>query len=407
MRDDPPKAPRVVAPHGVRRSGVVLGLISVSGPLALSMYVPAFPAIAENLQASPGAVQLSLVSFLAALAIGQNLFGPLSDRFGRKGPLAGGLGLFVVASVAVGLSQNVEHLVGFRFLQGIGACAAMAIPRAIIRDLYTGSGAARSMALIILVASVAPLAAPLAGSGLVEAFGWRSIFYFMAGAGSLGMLLVIFSLPESLAHQDRAPGFDALRGYGSLLRNKLFVCTAMMIGFGQATHFAYLAGSPFVFMNIFGLAAWEYSLIYTLGAVSWTLSAQFAPRLMEILGAERLMSYCILANGLITILVFALSLLGYGNLTLIIVSVMLVFVSLGIMLPTGTVLALHPHGAVAGSASAVIGTTGFLAGALASAVVTALENGTALPMLGTIAGCALLSVAAGAVALRAEPIDSN
>ncbi|MDB5698939.1 MAG: transporter, family, bicyclomycin/chloramphenicol resistance protein [Alphaproteobacteria bacterium] len=391
-----------VRPQGNSRHALVLGLIALAGPLGINMYVPAFPVIATDLHVAAERVQLSLMSFLAALAIGQNFYGPLSDRFGRKLALYLGVGLFVIASVGVSFSSSVEHLIVWRFLQGFGTCAAMAIPRAIVRDLYTGPAAARLLSLVILVGSVGPLLAPLGGTGLVMLFGWRSIFWVLAGIGVIMLLLTIFMVPETLPPSQRNRGLDALRGYRALLTNKEFVCMALMVGCGQATFFAYHTASPFVFMSLYGLQPWQYSLIIALGAAAFTGAAQFSSPLMQRIRAERLLNYCVMATTLITICIFILGLAGLDGPWVLLVGVLLIFCALGIMMPVGTVVALHPHGASAGSASALIGTAGFAVGAIASGIVTAFANGTEMPMLATMVVCALLSSAAAEFALRAH-----
>jgi DHA1 family bicyclomycin/chloramphenicol resistance-like MFS transporter len=391
-----------VPPHGTTRYAVVLGLIALAGPLGINMYVPAFPVIAADLKVPAEAIQLSLMSFLAALAIGQNVYGPLSDRFGRKLALYLGVGLLVIASVGVCFSATVEHLIVWRFFQGLGTCAAMAIPRAIVRDLYTGPAAARLLALVILVGSVGPLLAPLGGTGLAALFGWRSIFWTLAAIGLVMLLMTIFLVPETLPPERRNRGMDALRGYGALLRDKEFMFMALMVGCGQATFFAYLTGSPFVFMEIYRLQPWQYSLIIAVGAAAFTGAAQFSSPLMQRIRAERLLNICVMATSLITISIFALALAGLDGPWIILVSVLLIFCALGIMMPVGTVVALHPHGASAGSASALIGTAGFGVGAIASGVVTAFANGTEMPMLATMVVCALLSSAAAEFALRSH-----
>src|SRR5690349_4761854 len=179
------------------RNVLVLGMLSAVGPFAIDMYLPAFPAIAREFQVDVSAVQMSLMSFFLAVAICQVAYGPLSDRFGRKPPIYFGLGLFVLAGIGCSFAPNVETLIAFRFLQGVGSCATMVIPRAIIRDLHTGHEAARLMATTMLVFSVSPILAPLAGSLLTEFFNWRMIFVAIALIGFGALAVVAFLLPET------------------------------------------------------------------------------------------------------------------------------------------------------------------------------------------------------------------
>lgn len=392
-------------PGTFRKEALVLGLVALAGPLALNMYVPAFPEMARALGTSSATIQLSLVSYLAALACGQNIFGPISDRFGRKPALYAGFILFVVASAGGSLAPTAEQLIAWRFLQGLGACAAMVVPRAIIRDRYTGSAAARMMSLMVLVISIGPLLSPLAGTVLVEIYGWRSIFWCLTIAGAIGLALVFFLVPETLPATSRVSGLDTLRGYGLLLRNSRFICTALMIGFAQATFFAYVSGSPFVFMTVYGLSAWQFSLVFGFAAVVWSGSAQLAGPFMDRFGAERLLRYCVSVNAVLTAALLTMTIFNLSSVLVLIISVAMIFSGLGILVPVGTVMALHPHGGSAGSASAILGTAAFAAGALASLMVAATADGTELPMLGTMVACALLSAAAAIVALKSHTAE--
>jgi multidrug resistance protein len=178
------------------RAALVLGLLSAIGPFAIDMYLPALPSIGQTLGASMGAVQASLMAFFISLGIGQIIYGPVSDMIGRKAPLYFGLVLFAAGSIGCALAPDVHTLIVLRFIQGLGACAGMVVPRAIVRDLHTGHDAARLMSLLMLVFSVSPILAPLAGSILIESFGWRSVFWAVTVAAAAGLLLVAFPCPR-------------------------------------------------------------------------------------------------------------------------------------------------------------------------------------------------------------------
>lgn len=377
-----------------RREGIVLGLIALSSPLGLNMYVPAFPAMAHDLGATPVMIQFSLVSFLIALALGQNIFGPLSDRLGRRGSLLAGLGLFSLASIGAGLSPTADHLVAWRFAQGLGACATIVVPRAIIRDVHTGPAAARLMSLMILVMSMGPLMAPVAGTAFTKMFGWQSIFWFLTGTGLSSLFLVFFLLPESLPPARRVSIARALLGYKNLLHSREFLCIAMMIGFAQGIYFAYLSGSPFVFMRLFGLKEWQFGLLFAVTALSFAVPAQSAAWLMDRLSPNQILSAAIVLNSTAALAALAMTLSGVLSLPLLVASIILLFSTIGILMSAGTVIALHPHPKEAGSASALIGTIGFASGALSSSAVAFGEDGSVMPMVATMAGCALLSAAA-------------
>jgi DHA1 family bicyclomycin/chloramphenicol resistance-like MFS transporter len=385
--------PSAAAPAGAEysrgRTALVLGLVSLSGPMAINMYVPAFQHIAASLGTDTATVQLSVVSFLAALAIGQNVYGPLSDRFGRKALLYAGMAVFIAGSLAASSSTTIHQLIGWRFVQGLGVCAAMAIPRAIVRDLHTGPEAARLLALMILVGSIAPLLAPLAGSAFAALLSWRAIFWFLAGAGCVALLFVFFLLPETCPPERRTPLRLAtmIGNYNLLLRDREFMSLTMVTSFAQSSFFAFLGGSPFVFLSLHGLQPWQYSVIYSVGAAAWAGSAQFAAPLMTRLGPARLVKSAARAAALVTLGLLLGTAMEVGGLWLLSIGTALLFASIGIMMPAVTVLALHPHGAAAGTASAMMGTLGFATGAIASALVTALADGTAMPMVSVMTVC--------------------
>ena len=182
---------------------LILGLLSAIGPFAIDMYLPALPQIGSSLNAQVGAVQASLTAFFLSVGLGQLLYGPVSDMMGRKPPLYFGLILFAASSVGCALAPNIETLVVFRFLQGLGAAAGMAVPRAVVRDLHTGHAAARMMSLLMLVFSVSPILAPLAGSGVIVVAGWRAVFWVVAVAAVLGLMATWKGVEETRTPEQR------------------------------------------------------------------------------------------------------------------------------------------------------------------------------------------------------------
>lgn len=390
--------------HGFGRRALVLGMVTLSSPLAINMYGPAFPRMAADLGTDPAAIQYSLTSFLIALAVGQNVYGPLSDRYGRRVPLFAGLALFFAASIAVAFSTTVAWLVACRFVQGFAACAAMAIPRAVVRDLHTGAEAARLLALVVLVVSLAPLLAPIAGSGLASAFSWRAIFWFMAGTSLIAILLVALFLPETLPPSRRAHGGlrRVGRSYRMLLGDRHFVGLMLMMGTAQAGFYAFLGASPILFIQRYGWEDWQYGLMFGSTAAIWAVSAQFAPMAIRLYGAKRAL---LAATGTLfatQAVLLALGLAGQVGPWAIVIGLVPVYVATGVMLPTGTVTALHLHGHVAGTASALIGTAGFACGAAASGLVSLFADGTAMPMLGVMALLATVSMVAGRIAFSGD-----
>src|SRR5579884_721715 len=192
------------------RDAITLGLLAAIGPFAIDMYLPSLPSIGRSLHAGPGAVQLTLIVFFIAVSIGQPVCGPLSDRLGRKAPLYLGLALFAAASVGCALAPDIATLTAFRFAQGLGACAGMVIPRAVVRDLHTGIEATRLMSMLMLVFSISPILAPLTGSLVIQAAGWRGVFWVVLTAAVVGMGILTTlreTRPASVRARAPASGF--------------------------------------------------------------------------------------------------------------------------------------------------------------------------------------------------------
>ncbi len=376
------------------RNALVLGMLSAIGPFAIDMYLPAFPAIARDLQVDVSAVQMSLMSFFLAIAVCQIAYGPLSDRFGRKPPLYFGLALFVLAGIGCSFAPNAETLIVLRFLQGVGSCAAMVIPRAIIRDLHTGHEAARLMATTMLVFSVSPILAPLAGSALTEFFSWRVIFWAIAAIGLGGLAVVLFLLPETHKPSEGRGGVaQAFATYKSLLKDRRFLGLAFIGGFSQASFFAYLAGSSVIFIEHYGLSPSAYSMVFASNAIAFIGSAQFNSVFMRRFGAERVVRTAISGFAALVSLLFGLTVLGVVNAYILWGLLFVSFGCLGYVIPSTAVLALEEHGPVAGTASALMGTLQLSTGAVMIALVSAFYNGTSLSMVSAIMVCGLVALA--------------
>lgn len=375
------------------RAALVLGLLSAIGPFAIDMYLPALPSIGKSLRASMSEVQASLMAFFIAMALGQVIYGPASDMLGRKRPLYFGLVLFAIGSVGCALAPDIETLVVLRFVQGLGACAGMVVPRAVVRDLHTGADAARLMSLLMLVFSVSPILAPLVGSFLIDWFGWRSVFWAVTVAAGLGLWLAATRLPETWPEKNRTSSTvrSALAGYGVLLRDRHFMGLVLIGAFGISSFFVYLANSSFVLINHYGLTPRQYSLAFALNAASFIGASQLTGRLGEQFGLVPVVRVSVVAYAAVMALLWMLTLLGMGGLDVMMMLLLVGYGFLGLMLPTITVLALERHGAIAGTASALMGTTQFVIGAMAMAVVGVFVDGSAQPMVGGIAACAALA----------------
>jgi DHA1 family bicyclomycin/chloramphenicol resistance-like MFS transporter len=387
------------------RLALILGLVSAIGPFAIDMYLPALPSIGEDLHAGAGAVQMTLLAFFLAVGAGQILVGPISDMVGRKAPLYAGLGLFALGAVGAALSPSIEWLVAFRFLQGAGACAGMVVPRAIVRDLHTGAEATRLMSLLMLVFSVSPLLAPLTGSLVIGAFGWRAVFWVVSAAALVGILLLAMRLDETRPPADRHGSTlaGAIRGYGQLLIDRRFLGLTFIGAFGIAGFFVYLSGSSFVFIDHYGLTPLQYSLAFSFNAVSFFAMAQLAGRLTECYGLSRVVRVAVALYAAVMAALGVLMFLGIDRLDVMIGMLFLGNGFLGLAMPTTAVLALEEQGRIAGTASALMGTLQFVVGAAAMAVCGALADGTPIPMIGGIAGCAVLAFVFAHVTLAGRP----
>lgn len=387
------------------RTALVLGLLSAIGPFAIDMYLPALPSIGQSLGASVGAVQASLMAFFISLGIGQIIYGPISDMVGRKPPLYFGLLLFAVASVGCALAPDIHTLVVLRFIQGLGACAGMVVPRAVVRDLHTGHDAARLMSLLMLVFSVSPILAPLAGSLLIEWLGWRSVFWAVTVAGVLGLVLLATSLPETRPPEQRVDSSvgSALAAYGVLLRDRHFMGLVFIGAFGISSFFVYLANSSFVLIDHYGLTPREYSVAFAANAASFIGVSQFTGRLSGRFGLVPVVKVAVTGYAAVMASLLALNLLGMDQLVVMIPLMFIGYGFLGLVVPTTAVLALDAHGAIAGTASALMGTLQFVTGAVMMALVGLFVDGSARPMVIGVAVCALVAFGMARGTLGGQP----
>lgn len=394
------------------KMALILGLISAIGPFAIDMYLPALPDIGQSLGAEVGQVQLTLTVFFLALGSGQLLYGPVSDMVGRKPPLYFGLGLFALASIGCALTNDVQTLIALRFVQGLGAAACMVIPRAVVRDLHTGTEAARMMSLLMLVFSVSPILAPLAGSGVIALTGWRGVFWCVALAAAAGLVMINRALKETRAPEQRVTSSfgSALSAYGVLLRDRHFlglvgISASVMSGF-----FVFLAGSPFVFINHYGVTPVQYSLAFSLNAASFIGASQLTAPLGKRFGLVPLVKFAASAAGVFMVSLLLFYLLGGDSMVVLMALYFVASGFMGLVIPTASVLALDRHGPIAGTASALMGTLQMMGGAAAMGIVSLFANGKPMPMVAGMAAGALTGVAltwltfSGAQAPGAKPV---
>ncbi len=380
----------------------MLGLLAAVGPFAIDMYLPALPTIASNLGASTGATQMTLMVFFVAFGVCGLVYGPISDMVGRKPPLYFGLGLFMLGAAGCAAAPSIGWLIGFRFLQGVGASVAMVIPRAIIRDLHTGHEATRLMALVMLVFSVSPILAPLTGSALIVPFGWRAVFIAAIVIALLAIVLTATFLRETRPPEARTPVSVAslLAGFGRLLRHKRFLGLTFIGGFGLSGLFAFLAGSSFIYIGHFGLTPTQYSLAFSINAIGFIGSSQFAASLNARFGTGRVVTAAVFGYAFFALVLLAATAAGLDSLPFLIGLLFAAFSCLGLVVPSTMMLSLDDHGPIAGTASALGGALQMLASGVVIAVVSLVFDGTALPMVSVIAFCAICSLTLTLITLR-------
>lgn len=371
------------------RIALMLGLLAAIGPFAIDMYLPALPAIAQDFDASVAAIQGTLTAFFIAFGLSQLVYGPWADQAGRKPPLYAGLMVFIIGSAGCLMAPSVEWLVASRFLQGLGGAVVMVVPRAIIRDLHTGNEATRLMALIMLVISVSPMLAPLFGSLVISVSDWRVIFLVLCAVAVANLLMTRFMLEETLASEDRVPVHvrSLLRHSKTLLTDSTFMGLTFVGGFGMASFFVFIASASFVYTHQFGLSPMGFSIAFAINAIGFFAASQLAAPVGERIGMARTVSLATTGFAAFTAVLLGLVVMGLGSLEVLVAMLFMANACLGFVIPTTMVMALDDHGEIAGLASSLGGTMQMLAGGVMITAASPFFNGTALPMVATIAAC--------------------
>ncbi|NMZ70919.1 MFS transporter, DHA1 family, bicyclomycin/chloramphenicol resistance protein [Pseudomonas peli] len=372
---------------------LVLGALSAFGPLAIDFYLPSFPTLARAFATDVEHVQLSLAAYFAGLAIGQLAYGPLADRFGRRKPLLVGVMLFSLASLACALAPSLEWLITARFVQALGGCAGMVVSRAVVRDLCDPISSAKVFSQLMLVMGLAPILAPLGGGLLLSTLGWPSIFICLTLFSFICLLAVARWLPETLAKDaPPAPLRGALGEYRRLFADLPFMGYALTGGCAIAGMFSYIAGSPFVFIELYGIPAEHYGWLFGSNALGFILVAQLNAWLVARHGPAYWLGKTVwfyLACGLALLLV---ALAKPQALWPLLIPLFGCIASLGILLPNASACAMAGQGSHAGSASALLGSLQFVIAASAAAMVGVLHDGSARPIAVVIFSCGVLAV---------------
>lgn len=385
------------------RTILILGALSAFGPLAIDFYLPAFPAMALAFGTDEQHVQLTLAAYFLGLSLGQLAYGPISDRFGRRLPLLSGVALFTLASLACAYAPSLEWLIGARFVQALGGCAGMVISRAVVADKCDAVGAAKVFSQLMLVMGLAPILAPMLGGLLVNTTGWQSIFLVLTGFSAAAGLAVALGLPESMpAHVPRQPLSGALRQYARLVKDSVYLGHALTGGIAIAGMFAYIAGSPFVFIKLYGVPAEHFGWLFGTNAAGFILVAQVNARLLAKRGPAFLLVRAVWVYFLAGLTLLAVSAMRPEALWPLLIPLFICIASLGCIIPNASACAMNGQGARAGSASAMLGCLQFSIAAGAAALVGALHDGSAVPMAMVISLCGLLVVGVALLTRRLQ-----
>jgi DHA1 family bicyclomycin/chloramphenicol resistance-like MFS transporter len=381
---------------------VLLGAMTALAALAIDMSLPALPALGVEFAASPERVQLTLSLFITGYAAGQVFCGPLADRFGRKPILIAGLVIYVAAAVGCILSRSIDELIAARLVMGFGGCVGPVLARAVVRDYYSGPVAAQTFSSLTAVFALAPLVAPTVGGWLLVHFGWRAIFVLLTLFAGTLLAAIGFGFAESLTVVDRdalRPGRIA-RNYSTFLSSRVCLGYALVNGFCWAGIFAFLSGSPFVFITVYGVAPEHYGYYFALSAVALVIGALSNKRLLRHHPHQRVLVWGLSATIAGGAAVLAACVTRWGGAGGVMAGFMLYIWGQAVVAPNAMAAALEPVPYMAGIGAALLGIIQMSSGALAGYAVNAFYDGTPTPMGAVILAMALMAAAMHAAMLR-------
>jgi len=384
----------------------LLAMLSTLGPFATDMYLPSLPDIARVLQAPTAQVQLTVSSYLIGFAAGQVVYGPLSDRRGRRPILLAALALYLASSLSCAATQSVGPLIAGRFLQGVGGSGSIVLARAIVRDLYSGVRAARELSTIGSISAFAPIVAPIIGGALQTAFGWRANFLAMGAVAVIAVVVAARLLPETLGRRALEPMSLSflVRGYGAVLRHRGFLAYLGILTASYAGLFAWISGASVVLQGVYGLSAFAFGVTFALGAGGYMIGAAVAARLVVRLGLDRTMGLGVifLAAGGLGLAAVVAAQIADG---VWLVAVMALYLAgLGLAMPQAMAGALTPFPDRAGTAASLMGVVQQTVAAIVAAIIGNYLGRSAWPVAGTVGvmGCLTLAIWAFTRRLRAH-----
>ena len=373
---------------------IILGALAALGPFSIDTYLPGFPAIATDLNTSISKVSLTLTSYFIGISVGQLIYGPMLDRFGRKKPLILGLGLYFLTSLACIFVPSIDLLIGLRLLQALGGCVGMVATRAIVRDRFEANEIARAFSSLILVMGVAPIIAPTIGGYIANALGWRYIFVLLS-LFSLTLIVILHNFLSESKEPDHTVSLkfrSIVFNYWQVLKNRDFVMYGFAGSMAMAGLFVYIAGSPFVFMELLGFSEKAYGWLFGLNAFGFIAGSQLNRQVLRKRDSEKV-------TIITATLMFAISVFALGGAALNILNTFLICATLfgfmfflGFVNPNTTAMALTPFEHNAGVASALIGSIRMLGGALSTGLIGLIHNGTVFPMLSLMFVCAAVVI---------------
>ncbi|WP_322977581.1 Bcr/CflA family multidrug efflux MFS transporter [Pseudomonas sp. C11] len=382
---------------------VLLAALTAFGPLSIDLYLPSLPLIAADLGAQEAGIQLTISVFLAGLCLGMLFYGPLSDRFGRRPLLLFGISLYVAASLGCALASSAESLLLYRFLQALGGAAAAVLARAVVRDLFPLTEAAKVFSLMHLVTMLATLVAPLLGSYLMLLAGWRSLFLLLLAFASVCLALVAFNLPESHPLQQRGASLgQVFRAYGQMLRAPVALGFILCMGLSFAGMFAFITASPFVYIEYFGVSPQHYGGLFALNIAGVIVATLLNARLVSRFGTQQMLKG---GTAIVALAGVALALvggLGLGGLPAVVICILL-YVSVTGLIGANCLASLLAHfPQQAGAASGLAVSLQFGLGVVFSGLVGVFHDGTAVPMSLLMGGSGIGSLLAFKLAIRSS-----
>lgn len=393
-------------PTGKKRLGLalLLSMLGVLAPLNIDMYLPGFPLIAEDLDAHISLVQLSLTACLIGLAAGQIVVGPISDAHGRRKPLIISVILFALSSLICAVAPTIELLIAARFLQGFTAAGGVVLSRAVVSDVFTGREMTKFFALLMVINAVAPMMAPIAGGGILALpfGGWESIFYFLGLLGFIMAAVVIVRLPETLPAEKRMPSSigASIRTMGSLFKARPFIGYALVVGLIHGGSFAYVAGTPFVYQEIYGVSPQVFSVLFGINGIAMILGSTIIGKFGGIVSEHRLLQGAALTAAAATFILLVMTIIE-GPLAALVISIFIYMIAVGMTFTSSFTLAMKDQGHRAGSASAVVGMLPLVIGSIVSPLV-GINELSAVPMGAILFGSSVLGLLAFA-ALTGKP----